>query len=154
MARPNVLLPSLLFMATVSLFAFAEDCDYTIYVRTGTRDSAGTDANVAVVLSDKYGNKVQIPNLENWGGLMGRGHNYFENGNVDVFSSKATCLAGPVCLLSVTSDGTGNKPGWYLDSVEVRVGADSARQHFNVDRWLATDERPYDLTAIRNICGV
>ncbi|CAH2061412.1 unnamed protein product [Thlaspi arvense] len=155
MARPNVLFLSLLFIATVSVVAFAEDCVYTLNVKTGTISEAGTDAKVSIIIADKDGNKVQIQNLENWGGLMGPGHDYFENGNLDVFASKATCLASPICLLNVTSDGTGFMPGWYLDYVDVttvRPGS-TCTHRFNVDQWLATDEPPYSLNVIRNRCA-
>lgn len=87
---------------------------------------------------------------------MGQGHDYFEIGELDIFSGKARCLPSPICLLSLTSDGSGVYPGWYVNYVEVtmiRVGAQyCVRQHFNVEQWLAPNDLPTDLTVVRNNC--
>lgn len=87
---------------------------------------------------------------------MGVGYNYFERGNLDIFSGKGPCLTGPVCEMNVTSDGTGSHHGWYCNYVEVTTtGAHipCAQQTFTVEQWLATDTSPYELTAVRNYCG-
>ncbi|TQD97515.1 hypothetical protein C1H46_016852 [Malus baccata] len=75
----------------LSLFltlAFSDDPDYvyTAYVRTGFIIKAGTDSTVNLRLYDTYGYGIEITNLEAWGGLMGPGYNYFERGNLDIFS--------------------------------------------------------------------
>ncbi|KAL1198505.1 PLAT domain-containing protein 2 [Cardamine amara subsp. amara] len=87
---------------------------------------------------------------------MGSGHNYNENGNLEIFTGKEKCLPSPICLLTLTSDGSGNKPGWYVDYVEVttaKVGSVRTVQRFYVQQWLAIDESPYELTTERNNCG-
>lgn len=86
---------------------------------------------------------------------MGRGHDYYENGNLDIFSGTARCLPSPVCFLNLNSDGTGGKPGWYVEYVEVkttRAGAETKRQYFDVEQWLAVDEPPHELSVERNNC--
>ncbi|CAH2061414.1 unnamed protein product [Thlaspi arvense] len=159
MARPNVLLLSLLFfIATVSVVALADTrCVYTIRVQTGKRDSAGTDSTISVSLLDKFGKQFEISDLEKWGGFVGPKHDYFEIGDLDVFSGDGPCLPSPVCLLRLSSDGKGAAPGWYVDYVDVTVrfksGGKTTNHLFNVYQWLA-DEPGYRLHAVRDNCGI
>ncbi|CAI9780934.1 unnamed protein product [Fraxinus pennsylvanica] len=132
------------------------DCVYTVYVRTGSIMKAGTDSNIILTLYDANGYGIRIKNLEAWGGLMGPGYNYFERGNLDIFSGRGPCLTGPVCAMNLTSDGTGSHHGWYCNYVQVTMtGAHQkcAQKLFTVEQWLATDTKPYELTAIRNTCS-
>ncbi|XP_019185194.1 PREDICTED: PLAT domain-containing protein 3-like isoform X1 [Ipomoea nil] len=131
------------------------DCVYTVFVRTGSIVKAGTDSNITLTLFDADGYGIRINNLETWGGLMGPGYNYFERGNLDIFSGRGPCLSRRVCYMNLTSDGTGPHHGWYCNYVEVTVtGVHQAcyQQLFTVEQWLSTDTSPYELTAIRNIC--
>ncbi|XP_027076641.1 PLAT domain-containing protein 3-like [Coffea eugenioides] len=132
------------------------DCVYSVYIRTGSILKAGTDSIITLTLYDANGYGIRINNLEAWGGLMGPGYNYFERGNLDIFSGKGPCLEGPVCAMNLTSDGSGRHHGWYVNYVEVTTtGVHKAcfQQQFTVEQWLATDTSPYELTAIRNYCG-
>ncbi|KAL0333055.1 UNVERIFIED_CONTAM: PLAT domain-containing protein 1 [Sesamum calycinum] len=132
------------------------DCVYTVYVRTGSIFKGGTDSNISLTLYDAKGYGIRINNLEAWGGLMGPGYNYFERGNLDIFSGRGPCLTGPVCAMNLTSDGTGSGHGWYCNYVEVTstgIHQQCAQETFTVEQWLATDTSPYELTAIRNYCS-
>ena len=132
-----------------------EDCVYTIYVRIGSIFKGGTDSIISVKLYDSYGEVVEINNLETWGGLMGPGYNYFERGNLDIFSGRGQCLYSPVCAISLTADGSGPHHGWYCNYVEVTttgIHKPCEQQQFEIEQWLATDTSPYELTAIRNYC--
>uniref|UniRef100_A0A2N9HLG8 PLAT domain-containing protein n=1 Tax=Fagus sylvatica TaxID=28930 RepID=A0A2N9HLG8_FAGSY len=146
----------LLFLSLTSIAqSYDDDCVYTVYIRTGSIIKGGTDSIIGVRLYDTYGEYVEITNLEAWGGLMEPGHNYFERGNLDIFSGRAPCLAAPICALNITSDGSGPHHGWYCNYVEVTTtGAhiSCAQQLFTVEQWLADDTSPYELTAIRNYC--
>lgn len=133
----------------------ADECVYTVYIRTGSVIKGGTDSKMTLTLyaADKYG--IRINNLETWGGLMGPDYDYFERGNLDIFSGKGPCLSGPPCLMNITSDGTGSGHGWYCNYVEVTTtGAHipCAQQLFTVEQWIALDRSPYELTAIRDYC--
>ncbi|KAL0443725.1 UNVERIFIED_CONTAM: PLAT domain-containing protein 2 [Sesamum latifolium] len=126
-----------------------------VYVKTGTKPDAGTDSIISVALLDAENNVFMIDNLETWGGLMGPGHDYFEAGNLDIFSGRGSCLATPVCLMSLMSGGTDNMRGWYADYVEVfttKVQSQCAHEHFMVDEWLALDEPPHAFIVIRDKC--
>ncbi|KAL6583117.1 PLAT domain-containing protein 1 [Orobanche minor] len=132
------------------------DCVYTVYVRTGSIIKGGTDSIISLTLYDANGYGIRINNLETWGGLMGSGYNYFERGNLDIFSGRGPCLTGPVCSMNLTSDGSGSGHGWYCNYVEVTttgVHEECAKKQFTVEQWLATDTSPYELTAIRNYCS-
>ncbi|XP_050204295.1 PLAT domain-containing protein 3-like [Mercurialis annua] len=153
----NTPLLSFLFIIAVSTISVvsAQDCVYTVYIRTGSIFKAGTDSIMSVRLYDQFGYYIEIPNLETWGGLMGPDYNYFERGNLDIFSGRAPCLTAPVCALNLTSDGSGPHHGWYCNYVEVSVTgvhAPCSQQLFTIEQWLATDASPYELTALRNNC--
>ncbi|KAL3527757.1 hypothetical protein ACH5RR_012413 [Cinchona calisaya] len=148
-----------LFFILISIFTISAsadpDCVYTLYIRTGSILKAGTDSNITLTLYDAAGYGIRINNIEAWGGLMGPGYNYFERGNLDIFSGGGPCLTGPACAMNLTSDGSGPHHGWYCNYVEVTAtGVHKActQQLFTVEQWLATDTSPYNLTAIRNYC--
>ncbi|KAM7277446.1 hypothetical protein ACFE04_019312 [Oxalis oulophora] len=153
----NTLLLSLLLLLTISSIVSSEnECVYSIYVRTGTIWKGGTDSIISVNLYAADGHYVQIPNLEAWGGLMEPGHNYFERGNLDIFSGRAPCINVPLCALNLTSDGSGPHHGWFCNYLEVTSTGPHQicqQQRFDVDQWLASDAPPYELTAIRNYCA-
>ncbi|KAK7247436.1 hypothetical protein RIF29_42319 [Crotalaria pallida] len=156
---------SLLFLLSFSFsfsFSFVRsdsdyDCVYTVYIRTGSILKGGTDSKIGLKLYDKYGYYIYIKNLEAWGGLMGKDYNYFERGNLDIFSGRGPCLEGPVCAVNVTSDGSGAHHGWYCNYVEVASTgphATCSQEQYDVEQWIATDTSPYQLWAVRNHCRV
>ncbi|OVA07627.1 PLAT/LH2 domain [Macleaya cordata] len=146
---------SVLLLSFAIISQSADDCVYTMYIRTGKIIKGGTDSIISLRLYTMYGKFIDIPNLEAWGGLMGPGHDYYERGNLDIFSGRGSCLGAPVCAMNLTSDGTGAGHGWYCNYVEVTTtGAHipCSQQLFTVEQWLALDTSPYKLTAIRNYC--
>ncbi|KAL4385076.1 hypothetical protein GQ457_15G007470 [Hibiscus cannabinus] len=142
-----------LFFSLVAAANFDNDCVYTLYVQTGWMVKAGTDAKISVTLGDSFGRSVLIPDLRSWG-LMPTTHDYYERGNLDVFSVRGVCI-GPPCSLNLTSDGLGWHHGWYCDHVEVTsTGPQStcSQSVFFIDQWLASDVPPFQLTAYRDGC--
>ncbi|KAL0399592.1 UNVERIFIED_CONTAM: PLAT domain-containing protein 1 [Sesamum radiatum] len=76
------------------------DCEYTVYVKTDSRQDAGTDSIISLKLFDNpnsSGVGIVIDNLESWG-VMGPGHDYFEAGNLDIFPRPST-MFGQTCML-------------------------------------------------------
>ena len=135
------------------------ECVDTIYIRTGSLINAGTDSKISLELwtAEGEGDSVNITDIEEWGGLMGKNHDYFERGNLDIFSGRSPCLSGPVCGLRLISDGSGPNPGWYVNYVEVTTtGAHKGcnQQQFEIERWLSLDISPFQLIATRNNCRV
>ena len=88
---------------------------------------------------------------------MGPFHDYYERGNLDIFTGLGSCLSGPVCAMNLTSDGSGDHHGWYCNYVEVTMSESRRRscsqEKFTVEQWLARDTSPYELSAIRNQCS-
>ncbi|CBI31241.3 PLAT domain-containing protein 1 [Vitis vinifera] len=132
----------------------SDNCVYALYVKTGSVPKAGTDSNISITLSDPGGKSVRVSDLESWG-LMGSNHNYYERGNMDVFSGRGPCIGAPICRLNLTSDGSGEHHGWYCDYVEVTATGPHrpcGQTIFYVDQWLASDAPPYQLTAVVDGC--
>ncbi|KAF5749811.1 lipoxygenase y domain-containing protein 1 isoform X1 [Tripterygium wilfordii] len=153
----SVRLLTVLFALSFSFITIArgDDCVYTVYIRTGSIIKGGTDSIISLTLYDVFGETVEITDLEAWGGLMGPDYNYFERGNLDIFSGRGECLSSPICALNITSDGSSPHHGWYCNYVEVTatgVHTPCTQQQFTVEQWLALDTAPWELTAIRNYC--
>ncbi|CAN6235223.1 unnamed protein product [Urochloa humidicola] len=97
----------------------SDKCVYTVYVRTGSIWKGGTDSKIGVTLLTSDGSGIRIADLERWGGLMGAGHDYYERGNLDIFSGRGPCMRAAPCAMNLTSDGTGPHHGWYCNYLEV-----------------------------------
>ncbi|OMO98164.1 Lipoxygenase, LH2 [Corchorus olitorius] len=151
----------LIFSIFVLLFSLAsadssDDCVYTFYVKTGSIIKAGTDSKISVTLGDSLGRSVWVPDLESWG-LMSPSYDYYERGNLDIFSGRGPCIAAPICRLNLTSDGSGSHHGWYCEYIEVTSTGphkDCSQSVFFVNQWLATDAPPYQLTAVLDGCDM
>ncbi|XVF08512.1 hypothetical protein REPUB_Repub07fG0009400 [Reevesia pubescens] len=123
------------------------DCVYNIFVKTGNIKNAGTDSRIGLSLGDSQCNSISVSNLETWG-LMPSDYDYFERGNLDAFSGGGICIVPPICSLHLTSDDSGNKPGWFVNYVEIFATGPNklcTTARFYIDRWLAVDEQPYEL---------
>ncbi|EOY22838.1 Lipase/lipooxygenase [Theobroma cacao] len=134
----------------------SNDCVYTLYVKTGSVIKAGTDSKISVTLGDSLGRSVRVSDLKSWG-LMTPSHDYYERGNLDIFSGRGRCIGSSICRLNLTSDGSGSHHGWYCDYVEVTsTGPHKACSQtvFYVDQWLAGDAPPFQLTAILDGCSM
>lgn len=129
---------------------------YTLFVETGSVIKAGTNSNISITLGASNNKSVSIPNLKDWG-LMGPKHDYFERGNLDIFSGRGPCIAQPICRINVTSDGSGSHHGWFCHNVQVTSSGPNrgcSQSIFYVDQWLASDAPPYQLSAVLDACGL
>ncbi|OAY48122.1 PLAT domain-containing protein 3 [Manihot esculenta] len=131
------------------------ECVYTVYVKTGSIIKGGTDSKISLALGDPQGQSVWVSDLESWG-LMGPSHDYYERGNIDIFSGRGPCIGTPLCRLNLTSDGSGKHHGWYCDYIEVTSTGphkQCSQTIFYVNQWLATDVAPFQLTAQLDGCS-
>ncbi|OQU81697.1 hypothetical protein SORBI_3006G103900 [Sorghum bicolor] len=146
----------LAFLAAASASSDPENqCVYTVYVRTGSIWKGGTDSTIGVTLLGADGTGIRIRDLVAWGGLMGSGHDYYERGNLDIFSGRGPCMSQRPCAMNLTSDGSGAHHGWYCNYLEVTVTGPHlgcAQTLFTVEQWLATDASPYRLYAVVDEC--
>ncbi|KAJ7543639.1 hypothetical protein O6H91_09G046100 [Diphasiastrum complanatum] len=151
-------LPIMVFVLLASLpsaFLYTPHCVYTIYIKTGSIIKGGTDSIISIKLFDAAQNSLTIKNLVGWGGIMPKGYEYYQRGNLDVFSGLGYCLTTPVCKITLSSDGTGPHHGWYVRDVEVAsIGpkVSCSQRVFKVEQWLATDASPYVLNTTRDNC--
>ncbi|KAK9713445.1 hypothetical protein RND81_06G027400 [Saponaria officinalis] len=86
---------------------------------------------------------------------MGQGYDYYERGNLDIFTGRGPCLESPICSMKLMSDGTGEHHGWYCNYVEVTSTGSHrgcGQELFTVEQWLALDRSPHELTAVRDNC--
>lgn len=131
-----------------------ETCVYSLYVKTGSTLKAGTNSKISMSMSEGGGKSVDVMDLESWG-LMGADHDYFERGDMDLFSGRGPCVGAPICRLNLTSDGSGEHHGWFCEYVEVTATGPHmpcGQTIFYVNQWLAYDAPPYQLTAIVDGC--
>ena len=94
--------------------------------------------SLVLVGSDGWG--VAITDIELWGGIMKAGHNYFERGNLDIFSGRGLCISIPLCRMKLASDENGSHHGWYCNYMEITIIGPQmgcAQQQFTVKQWLA-----------------
>lgn len=109
-----------------------ETMDYTIKVKTNGRDDAGTGANVYITIHGERGDSGEF-------GLDTPGHNDFEKDSEEVFS-KTTKYLGELTKLRIRHDNTGDKPGWFLDYIQIEEKEEPRRTwYFPCFRWLAKD---------------
>ncbi len=63
----------------------------------------------------------------------------FERGHADDFHFDYRDV-GKVKAIWLRQDNTGFDPGWYVEWVEVKDNVTGAVYHFDVHRWLASDQ--------------
>lgn len=129
----------------------ADLCVYYVNVKTmQVRDpDAGTDSVVSLTLGDKEGNRVVIRDLVDWGRqLMPPDHVFFQSGNLDHLGGLETCLASEPCYINLTASGTGHRPSWGCDYVEVKV-EEVGEKKFYIAEWLTKE---IDYSIVRELC--
>ncbi|GJN27791.1 hypothetical protein PR202_gb15842 [Eleusine coracana subsp. coracana] len=157
--KPTIIaLTCLLALAYAATTASAVTCTFDIRVKTGEKLGAGTNSRVTLQVSDAGGQTLVIPDLTSWG-QMGPGYDYFEFGHLDRFSGTGTCFfPNAPCQMLLYTDGKGFGPGWYVSYVQVTQlvqGSITSKMHtWTVEQWLAVDEPPYALWALRDDCVV
>ena len=105
--------------------------DHWIYVRTGDRKGAGTDANVRLILHDKNGHASPEIKLD----CVFR--NDFERGNTDVF--RAPELSKDFVELEkieIWRDNAGVSPDWYCDLIVINDRRNDVYYYFPINRWV------------------
>ncbi|XP_028759077.1 PLAT domain-containing protein 3-like [Neltuma alba] len=145
-----VFLVSLIGFAAAMATTDEKCCQYNVSVQTANAYGAGTGSTISLTLKSLSGDGFTIANLVDWG-IMPPGHVYFQKGNLDFFGGMSNCV--DVCAMTVTSSGTGSRPSWYLNYVNVTVsGPKQVDISFPVNRRLAKD-KPYSLSATVDSCS-
>ncbi|XP_057216274.1 lipoxygenase homology domain-containing protein 1-like isoform X1 [Triplophysa rosa] len=120
--------------AQLGLEQKAMSTTFTLRVKTGEKQYAGTDANVFAVF---YGTKddTGIINLK----ASKKRKNKFEVGVIDEFTIEAVDI-GKLKRIRIGHDNSGGSPGWFLDWVEIDAPSLGQLLRFPCGRWLDKGE--------------
>lgn len=115
--------------------------NYLITINTGQGRSSGTTARVSLVMVGEHGSSGVIPISELTKARFSRG------------SQTKTTICGPSKLgslvyIQVWHDNSGDSPGWYLDSVNVKDTQTGEEWNFVCDRWLAVESDEGQIDAL------
>ncbi|XP_073925632.1 lipoxygenase homology domain-containing protein 1 isoform X2 [Castor canadensis] len=107
---------------------------YEVQVITGKVPKAGTDANVFLTIyGEEYGDTGERPLKKS------DKSNKFEQGQTDTFTIYAIDL-GALTKIRIRHDNTGNRPGWFLDRIDITDMNNEITYYFPCQRWLAVEE--------------
>ena len=110
--------------------------DHWIYVKTGDRKGAGTDANARIILVDEHGTRTDDIHLD----CFFRPD--FERGSDDVFQAPSLGPDfGDVVDVELWRDNAGGKPDWFCEVIIVNDRRSQRSFYFPVHRWLKSDLR-------------
>ncbi|XP_004422559.1 PREDICTED: lipoxygenase homology domain-containing protein 1 isoform X1 [Ceratotherium simum simum] len=107
---------------------------YEVQVITGNMPKAGTDANVYLTIyGEEYGDTGERPLKKS------DKSNKFEQGQTDTFTIYAIDL-GALTKIRIRHDNSGNRPGWFLDRIDIIDMNNEITYYFPCQRWLAVEE--------------
>lgn len=113
--------------------------DIVIFVRTGDRAMAGTDANVKMILHDDSGKQSKEIQLDNFF------KNDLETGSLCSFKirlGRGETVLGPATMIEFWRDSSWFGSGWYVDYIRVKQrGLDIPPRDFPVFRWVKAGYR-------------
>uniref|UniRef100_A0A8C7A7U9 Lipoxygenase homology PLAT domains 1 n=1 Tax=Neovison vison TaxID=452646 RepID=A0A8C7A7U9_NEOVI len=113
---------------------------YEVQVITGNVPKAGTDANVYLTIyGEEYGDTGERPLKRS------DKSNKFEQGQTDTFTIYAIDL-GPLTKIRIRHDNSGNRPGWFLDRIDITDMNNEITYYFPCQRWLAVEEEDGQLS--------
>ncbi len=105
---------------------------YTVHVKTGDREHAGTDANVFIQLIGAIATSTELK-------LDNKNINDFERRSLSSFQV-STDEVGWIDKIRLCHDDTGKHSGWYVEYVNVINQDTKLEYHADFYRWLAKSE--------------
>lgn len=117
-----------LLKATRTFDPASLQCSYRVVITTGNTRSAGTDANVFIIILGDQGDTGRKE-------LAKSGRNCFERGQKDDFKV-AGADVGVMSHIIIGHDGSGLGPDWYLAEVEVEHLGTGQKLQFTANRYL------------------
>jgi lipoxygenase homology domain-containing protein 1 len=106
--------------------------DYRVVVKTGNIKYAGTNAKVYITLNGSLANSGERQ-LNNEGNDFVRGHS-------DTYAIKTDTDLGEIQHVRIRHDGSGSKPGWFLDYITVGEEDSDKLWYFPCSRWLSVKD--------------
>ncbi|XOS93198.1 PLAT/LH2 domain-containing protein [Brevibacillus laterosporus] len=108
----------------------AASYNYAVTIRTADVKDAGTNSNIYITLKGENGNSPRV--------LLDKpGYDDFEPGDVDTYYISASKNLGEINAITIYSDASGNKPGWFPTSFTVKY--DSKEWAFYNEKWIGDD---------------
>ncbi|GIO01710.1 hypothetical protein J5TS2_23780 [Brevibacillus halotolerans] len=105
----------------------AASYNYAVTIKTANVEDAGTDSNIYVTLN---GSKRSSPTI-----LFDKpGYDDFERGAIDTYYISASKDLGEIKSITICSDSTGKKPGWF--STTFTVEYNDSTWIFHNDEWI------------------
>ncbi len=114
----------------LTLLANAPGVDYTVVVKTGQLNGAGTDANIYLKINGTSGS-TEFFRLNNY--VAGNG---FELGNEHTIGLRTTNV-GNITSLTIKRDNKYAAPDWNLSNITITKG--NVTKFFPYDAWVAAD---------------
>ncbi|MGG1445445.1 PLAT/LH2 domain-containing protein [Brevibacillus laterosporus] len=105
----------------------AASYNYAVTIKTADVKDAGTNSNIYITLHGSNGNSPRV-NLDK------PGYDDFEPGDNDTYYISASKHLGEINSITVYSDGSGNKSGWFPTSFTVKY--DSRVWTFYNEDWI------------------
>ncbi|CAH1793216.1 unnamed protein product [Owenia fusiformis] len=110
--------------------------DYTVHVKTGSKNGAGTDGNVYISLIDINERESQVIHLDIWW------QNDFEAGQKGCYSVKSGRQdLEHVNQIKLWRDDTDLDDTWYVETVMVERCRDKDKSIFPIHRWVPANLR-------------
>lgn len=108
--------------------------EHVIYVKTGDRKAAATDANVKIILHNDQGETSDALTLDNFF------RNDFESGALDTFHiPQVPSTFGKITKVEFWRDNSGIGPDWYVEKVLVENRTTKDVFIFPIFRWIKPD---------------
>ena len=109
-----------------------------IYVQTGDRRNAGTDANVRIKMHDEHGNSSEPITLDNYF------RNDFERGCLDTFhipiaKVKSLQRVSKITRIELWKDDAWMGSDWFVDKIVVENRVTNDTFVFPIFRWIKSD---------------
>lgn len=102
---------------------------YTIYVKTGDKKFAGTDANVYIILCDSAGNRTKSFHLDKFF------RDDFERGNLDDFVLEDEVDLCDIDEIELWRDNYGFGDEWFVDFIQIHTEK-SVDYSFPMFKWI------------------
>ena len=116
---------------------------YTVTVKTGSAQGAGTTARVALAMEGAGGSSGRVDLREARGGARP-----FLAGAEDVFDAEIAAELGDLERLEIWHDDTGRSPDWLLEWVRVRSERTGRSWFFPCHRWLSRSRGEHLMTTV------
>ncbi|KAH9509986.1 hypothetical protein Btru_044788, partial [Bulinus truncatus] len=109
--------------------------DFIIYVQTGDRRNAGTDANVKIIMHDEFNNSSEPVTLDNYF------RNDFERGCLDTFNVPSVKIRhlqrmGNIVRIELWRNDAGVASDWYVDKIVIENRVTNSSFVFPIFRWI------------------